>query len=287
MPESDQQVSTGRKILMFPLTRIVLGVLWLALTTGVTQLALRTLPGKESILFQLISMVLVVGVALSSYIAFVRVVERRSPSELALQRAGIEVFQGVLVGALLFCATICLLWLLGCFTISGMNEWTVLVPAFVMSVLSGVVEELLFRGILFRITEEGLGTWLALLISALVFGLLHLMNPNATLVAGLAIALEAGIMLAAAYMLSRRLWMAIGIHFAWNFTQGGIFGVAVSGNHASGLFQSHVSGPVLLSGGAFGAEASLIAVVVCTSAGVLFLWKAHRANRFMKPRWLR
>jgi CAAX prenyl protease-like protein len=61
----------------------------------------------------------------------------------------------------------------------------------------------------------------------------HLLNPNATLVAGLAIALEAGVMLAAAYLLTSRLWLSMGIHFAWNFTPGGIFGAAGSGQSAS------------------------------------------------------
>ena len=116
-----------------------------------------------------------------------------------------------------------------------------------------------------------LGTWLALLISALVFGLLHLANPNATLMAGLAIALEAGLMLAAAYLLTGRLWLSMGIHFAWNFTQGGIFGAAVSGQTSSGIFSSVLQGPALLTGGDFGAEASVVAMVVCSVSNTLEL----------------
>jgi hypothetical protein len=126
-----------------------------------------------------------------------------------------------------------------------------------------------------------------LVISAVVFGFLHLIYPNATLVAAVAIALEAGILLAAAYVLTRRLWLAIGIHFAWNFTQGGIFGVAVSGNQARGLLQSTLTGPELLSGGAFGAEASLFAILVCLAAGVYLLWRAWRKGSFVTPFWRR
>jgi uncharacterized protein len=97
----------------------------------------------------------------------------------------------------------------------------------------------------------------ALVISGLVFGLLHVANPNATLLAGLAIAIEAGILLGGVYMLTRRLWLAMGLHLAWNLTQGGVYGVAVSGHAMDGLLESALSGPAWLSGGAFGAEASV------------------------------
>jgi uncharacterized protein len=121
----------------------------------------------------------------------------------------------------------------------------------------------------------------------LIFGALHLANPNATLWAGLAIAIEAGIMLAAAYVYTRRLWLPIGIHFAWNFVQGGIYGVSVSGVEAKGLLQSTLSGPALLSGGEFGAEASIFAVIVCLAAGIFFVWKSYTQGKFIKPFWNR
>jgi hypothetical protein len=88
-------------------------------------------------------------------------------------------------------------------------------------------------------------------------------------------------------MVTRRLWLAIGIHFAWNFTQGGIFGVAVSGIQANGLLQATLSGPELLSGGAFGAEASIIAVIVCLAAGACFMWRASVKGNFVRPFWKR
>ena len=81
-----------------------------------------------------------------------------------------------------------------------------------------------------------------------------MLNPEATWIAVLCIAVEAGVLLAAAYITTRRLWLPIGLHFAWNFTQGGIFGVPVSGFRVRGLLKSTLTGPELLSGGAFGAE---------------------------------
>jgi membrane protease YdiL (CAAX protease family) len=217
----------------------------------------------------------------------VRVVERRPVAELALVGAAGEAARGVALGALLFCATIGLIALFGAYHVVGTNPWTDLLPMLGVSIASGVVEELLFRGLVFRIIEESLGSVLALFVSALIFGLLHLANPNATFLAGLAIAIEAGVLLGAVYMLTRRLWLAMGVHFAWNFTQGGLFGVPVSGNDFPGLVQSTLSGPAWLSGGAFGAEASVFAVLVGLGASAYVLWRVRQRGGVVAPFWRR
>lgn len=156
-----------------------------------------------------------------------------------------------------------------------------------MALASAYTEELLFRGILLRILEEFLGTWIALLGSSALFALIHAANPNATLFSVVAIFLEAGILLGAAYILTRRLWLAIGIHFAWNFTQAGIFGVNVSGTSLGGLLDSELSGPALLSGGRFGIETSVFAVVLCLGVGIALVVLAHRKGRIQAPGWKR
>ena len=153
------------------------------------------------------------------------------------------------------------------------------------ALMAGVTEELLIRAVAFRILEGWLGSWLALSISAAFFGLLHLPNPQATIVSSAAIALEAGVMLAAAYMVTRRVWLAIGIHVAWNFAQSGIFGVAASGVKSTGYLEGDLHGPPLLSGGAFGPEASIVAVVVCLAVGLYLLRVAHRKGHILRPSW--
>jgi membrane protease YdiL (CAAX protease family) len=264
-----------------PLLRLFLGVLWLITVVVVIQGPLVLLAGSNDLL-NAFGAALTALTALLAYLAFVRVVERRWPvAELALRPAAIELFVGVALGAGLFIAAIGLIALFADYTILGRNPVAILLPALALSLISGVVEELIFRGLVFRVAQESLGTWLALLLSGLIFGLLHLANPNATLLAGLAIALEAGLLLGAAYVFTGRLWVPIGLHFAWNFTQGGIFGVAVSGNEVSGLLETTLSGPAALTGGAFGAEASIFAVLVCTLATLLLLWQAHRRRRIV------
>ncbi len=226
------------------------------------------------------------AVVLMAYRFYVRIVEKRSVTELSRPGFARELGAGVMLGALLFCVTIGLIAAFGGFHVSGINGWIPLIAAVPSFILAAVLEEVVIRGVVFRIVELWLGSWIALAFSAALFGGLHLFNPGANLQSSAAIMLEAGILLAAAYMLTRRLWFCMGIHFAWNFTQGSIFSVAVSGQATPGLLQSQMTGPVWLTGGAFGAEASLIAVIICTVAGLLFLRVAHRMGHFIQPSWV-
>jgi membrane protease YdiL (CAAX protease family) len=256
------------------------------LLLGLGQAALQPLSGAGPAP-RLLGALAIAALGLVGYWALVRLVERRLVYELAPRPAVLELALGAGVGALLFTLTIGVIWVLGYYRVVGANAPSAALPVLSLAVVSGVVEELLIRGIVYRIAQEGLGTWLALALSAALFGALHLANPNATLVAGLAIAIEAGLLLGAAYQATGRLWMPIGLHFAWNFTQGGIFGVAISGNEVVGLLRGELSGPPLLTGGAFGAEASVFAVVICTLAAFAFVWHAYRRGRIVAPAWRR
>ena len=222
-----------------------------------------------------------------AYRAYVRLVERRPGIELGAQGVLRELGAGLVLGAALFSVTIGVLAALGLYTVQGWRPASVLIAPLAVSIAAGVIEELLFRGAIFRIIEASLGTWIALAISAALFGLVHLGNPNASWIAAVAIALEAGVMLGAAYVLTRRLWLPIGIHAAWNFTQGGIFSVAVSGGKTDGLLVASLNGPQWLTGGEFGAEASVVAIVVCTAFGIALLVMAHRRGQFIAPFWKR
>ena len=157
-----------------------------------------------------------------------------------------------------------------------------------MAVSSGVFEELLFRGVLFGSIERMFGSWAALVVSSLVFGLVHLMNPQGTLEGALFIAVEAGILLAGAYMLTGRLWMSMGFHFAWNYTQEAIFSGIVSGTDAApGLIKATINGPDLLTGGSFGLESSVLALAVCTTTGIILVIKAVKRGKIVPPFWKR
>jgi CAAX protease family protein len=266
------------RVLSYPATRLVIAMLWL----GGWLFGVLSLKIKPAWLTEVTGAV----VAVIAYAVYVRVVERRRISELALARAPAEFGAGFMIGAALFTMTIGIIWALGDYTVTGVNYWTVILAPLALSLGAGVLEEILFRGVIFRITEEWIGSWGALAFSSFLFGAGHLANPHATLVSALSIALEAGVLLGAVFMVTRRLWLPIGLHAAWNFTQAGIFGAAVSGMAQPGLLVAKISGPAWATGGAFGPEASLPAVLVSLS-GVWLLVYIVKSGRIVRPIWRR
>jgi uncharacterized protein len=189
------------------------------------------------------------------------------------------------MGVGMFAAVIANIAFLGGYDVLGWGSPAGAAALFGFTAAAVVVEELLFRGILFRIIEGRVGTWAALALSGVLFGAAHLFNPNATLWTASAIAVEAGFMLAAVYAATRNLWVPIGVHFGWNFAQGGIFGTSISGTDApQGLLDGVTSGPYLLSGGEFGPEASGYSVLAGVVVTVVFLWLARRRGNLVPPR---
>jgi hypothetical protein len=202
----------------------------------------------------------------------------------ALRRLGI----GLGAGFLVFSLAVAVAAVLGVYRITGEGDLRDLLPALLASaIFPAISEELIFRGILFRWIEEFGGSWVALLLTSALFGAAHLSNPNASAIAALGIAFEAGVMLGAAYMLTRSLWLPMGIHAAWNFTQGEIYDIPVSGMPANGLVEAQLSGPPLLTGNGFGLEASVIAIVIATVFGTWLLWLAIKRGELVKPWWVR
>ena len=232
--------------------------------------AIRHAPSGETDWAALAAALVLVAALTGIYAGLVRSLERRAARELA--PGVLQAVAGISLGLALFSSVFGLLHVVGVARWQGLSARFDVVPMLAFAILAAVGEELAFRGSLFRILEEGFGTAAALALSAAVFGLLHGLNPGATVISTAAIALEAGVLLAAAYALTRNLWFPIGLHLGWNFTEGGIFGVSVSGGAAAkGIFSVSLAGPPLLTGGKFGPEASLIAVAVCLAAATVLL----------------
>ena len=235
----------------------------------------------------LINVVLAVLAVHFAYRGLTRLLERRAATELSLAGAPGETGVGVLIGVGLLAVTVGLIAALGYYQVEGTGSWAALATALAIAATSSYTEEVLFRGVIFRIVEEGLGTWSALVVSVLLFGLSHLGNPNATLYGAAAIGIEGGMLLGVAYLLTRRLWLPIGIHFGWNFIQAGVFGPNLSGHEVESLLQSRLSGPELLSGGALGVEGSVFALTLCLLVSFVFLIRVRRRDRFIRPFWSR
>jgi membrane protease YdiL (CAAX protease family) len=275
--------SFWRRVLQFPLVQIVVAILFIAIPFAVVSTPFNLFVTDKSL--RRLGALLLTAVVLAAYSAYVRIIERRAVTELSGARAVRELGIGLGLGALLFSVSIGILAAVGAYEVTGNNGWRTMLAILPACILSGVLEEVVIRGVVFRILEQWLGSWIALGISAVIFGVLHLLNPGATLLNAAAISIEAGVLLAAAYMLTRRLWLCIGIHIAWNFTQGGIFSIAVSGNSTKGLLQARMVGPDWLTGGIFGAEASVVALAVCLAAGMALVGLAIKTGNVIRPFW--
>lgn len=274
------------RVLQFPLIRLPLlgGLLFLMM--GISNGFMLVHKDQPFVALALVLLMVTIGLAI--YIGFVHFVERRPVRELSLPGMGREFGSGLLLGVGLYTASVLILMLLGVYRIDGFNSWLFLLPTLPMAISSAFLEELIHRGVLFRITEEYMGSWIALVATSLFFGLRHMGNEDATLQGALFISVEAGVLLAAAYMLTRRLWLSIGFHMAFNYTQVAIFSGEVSGNALHpGLLRTVTEGPELLTGGKFGLEASLAVFLLCTVTGVFLLVMAVRRGNIVPPMWVR
>jgi len=207
-------------------------------------LSISSVTGLSDEALEVVVMVLVYGLlAVTGIVTAVfmgKVVERRSLAEVGLGRRGLlrHILQGFGIGTgmilllLLLEKAAVLLGLIGpageeVLTLDYLNlalqqlqEFGVfgyLGLAFAFACFVAVAEEIVFRGFLFRILEEGVGSWLALALSAVLFGAIHLANFEDPTLWSVASQTAGGVALAAAYMLTRKLWLPIGIHLGWDF----------------------------------------------------------------------
>ncbi|ELZ95133.1 hypothetical protein C440_08652 [Haloferax mucosum ATCC BAA-1512] len=160
-------------------------------------------------------------------------------------------------------------------------------------VVVGISEELLVRGVVLTDISEGLrwkfdvrvASTVALVVSAAVFGVIHLSNPNSSLASTLSITL-AGVMLGLGYVLSGDLAIPIGLHITWNFFQGGVFGFSVSGlSFGTSVVATTERGPDVITGGAFGPEAGLLGVgaILVGTAAIAWYVRARYGNLRFDP----
>ena len=263
--------SRMRRLVQRPLVRIGLALLattvpsFLAITAAkhlAQEHPPRILPGVAGAL-----------TAWLAYCVYVRLVEQRRVAELSASRALPEAAAGLVLGAAMVAVVVGVLALFGAYEFTGANRFeSRFAVAFVQMVFVGVFEEILFRGIVFRITQDWLGSWAALAVSALVFGLAHI--PGGAGLQATVITVVAGAFFAAAYVLTRRLWLCIGIHIGWNYTLGFVFSIAVSGHPSQGLLDGRLVGPEWLTGGNYGLEASWITLALLLGLALAFARQA-------------
>ena len=270
---------TKKRLSWWKWTLLLLGALILGLIADILSMA-----GTDIALFvfnfpalTIVTSALTVGF----YAVCVRLIEKHWPTDLDLLRLVPHTLLGLVVGLVFMVVVVGTIVAMGDASVEG-NEFSERGQfiAIMMFLAVAVGEEIMCRGFIFRIIDERWNTWAALIVSSLIFGFGHIANDNATWWSSLAIAIEAGLLLGTAYKWSGTLWLPIGIHWAWNYVQGNVFGIAVSGASAgNSILVTNVEGPDIITGGAFGVEASIISVILGTLLTVVFLWNRYRSPK--------
>ena len=259
----------------------VFSIFAIVLSFGPAMEALAHALPKEPAL-QFLAHAVGAGLVLGAYALLVKFGEMRTPTELALPAAPAGVGAGLVVGLAMFSTVMAIMVGFGLYRFDyhgGFSAW----HGAGLAIESAVLEEVLIRGVILRLMWRAFGPLAAFAISAILFGVGHFWNPDATWFTTACIAIEAGVMLGAFYALTGRLWVSIGVHAGWNFTQGYLFGAAVSGGNFGGSIATSTAQtqfPRWLTGGSFGPEASLPAFVICSIVGALVLWLAWTSGRF-------
>lgn len=272
--ESGRREGRLKRFVHSPLGWALAGIVGVSLVAGLTAGG----PGPVPVL----GAVAAVGV----YWVVMRRVARRATPEIARRGAVRQALLGGAIGLGFIAAAAGLIAMCGGYSFSWAHRDLLGTLASVMAVQAGaaVAEELVFRGVALQAIEQRWGSRAAVAVTGVFFGVAHMFNPGATLWSGLAIAIEAGVMLGAAFLWRRSIWLVVGVHFAWN-TAEQLLGVPVSGHAPDArLWNVHTGGSSLLNGGTFGLEASVIPVVINLLLAVWLFAAARRRGNLVPAR---
>jgi membrane protease YdiL (CAAX protease family) len=232
-----------------------------------------------------VGMMVEAAVSYFGYKYLVKKREKREPLELGHKNSGREIFAGFAVSAVFISTVILTLHLFGAYTITGIHPGYGILVGLALGIGAGFAEEIFFRGVLLRKLSSNLSTPLAILIVSVAFGMSHLGNDDVSVLGVIAIIVEGGLLLSAAYFVTKRLWFAIGFHFGWNFLLGGIYGMNVSGvKITDALFTAESKGSEILTGGTTGPEGSIIMVLVSLLFSALLFYIAFKRGNLTRTK---
>ena len=283
-----------RKILFNPETKILRAgwrIPWLLLWVAPAAIAIQALsrwikPHLTSSLvgtWKGIMMLAFISAMLGIYRLFAHFVEHRIPMEIRLDRdTPWHVGLGFLLGGGVMVLIVGILAVLGCYRVETWNSLWLIPKAMIFFLPQSFAEDFLFGLILYRLVRAGLGKKVTLILVPLLFSLAHMGNGNES-VLGLVEVVIGGLLMYSALERTGRFWTLWALHFSWNFTMSGIFGLANSGHDLLGFIKPTVAGPVWLTGGATGPEASVLAIGLDLCL-LFLLWKMP--DRLLRSRSL-
>jgi uncharacterized protein len=278
---------SSRKLLHFPIVKIILGI---GLCFG-TLVAVQNLITKP-LLYPIISIVPIremivnyisIGVLLASYYYLFSFYDKRKISELSGKKLIWELPGGFIFGFSVLSLVVLILYLAGYYSISGDVDFSYLLAPFSVLVVAALLEEIVFRLIIYRILEEWIGTYRALLFAAILFSLPHLSNDNVS-VLSVFLLLVFGFTHGIMYTYTKRLWLPFAFHLGWNFAQP-FYGSRLSGiENTDAIIKSEFEGPKIFTGSGFGIEDSIFSILFLLFVGVVFLQLSRKEGKIVKSR---
>ena len=218
---------------------------------------------------------------------YCRIIEKRSAKEI-FGKKPLNYLTGSLIAVTLLAVIVSFCLVTGSMTFEGLGtniQLPMLLLLLVGYMLQSAAEEVMCRGFLMGALKGKVPTWLAVLVSSTAFAFPHLpsimeMESKYIVVAILNLYLVA-ILFSLLVLRRGNLWIACGLHFAWNYVLGGIMGLTVSGGDgaAFGLFLFKVENGTLLNGGTYGIEASVITTVVLGMVLAVMLLLMHKKSQ--------
>ena len=282
------KINIFNKILFFFITKIIIGIAAIAGAVILIESAFRSLLEKIKISDELINGIIGISEALAAVLIYVFLFsfyEKRKITELSPSTFGGNANLGFFTGFLLQSLFIFVIFIAGDYTIVRVNAFSDMIPAFVMALTAGFVAEIIIIGIVFRLIEKQFGTGVSITIMIIIFIIAHSGVKDGNLISVLSTSINAGLLLPAAYVFSRSLWLPIFMHFAWDFTEPGIYGaINPSISITKSLFDSKISGPRLITGGPLGPQNSIQALIICLALGFIFLRLAKKKNNIIPLR---
>ncbi|MBD8530318.1 MULTISPECIES: CPBP family intramembrane glutamic endopeptidase [unclassified Massilia] len=264
----------SERLLARPSVRAVLALLCVLIPFALAMVLTNAVPKQWRATWPLL---LAAAGVVAGYAFYVRKVERRALTELSTAGAWRELGSGIGIGALLAVSCSVILLASGAWSVTGLAAPGVMLKPLPEQIMVALFEEILFRAVIFRLLEQSWGMKTALVGSTLLFVLAHMPNDGFSLLAATMTGV-ASLVFTFAWLVTRRLWLPVGLHFGWNYLLDAGIAVPVSGHAARGWVQVAASGPEWLTGGAYGIEASVVTLVAWSVVGVVLAVVARRRN---------
>ncbi|BAX80413.1 CPBP family intramembrane glutamic endopeptidase [Labilibaculum antarcticum] len=256
--------------------QVIGAFIWAVISKDNILEILKNISEISSLGFLVIQVFSTIGTFLLIWI-YTRFIDRKKIIDLgfSFKKRTKDILYGLFAGFIMMGVGSLILYFSGNLTFGSITfNLIALAQSVLLFILVSINEEIFVRGYLLRNFMDSMNRYVALIVSALIFMAIHLMNPNVSLV-GLTNIFIAGLLLGIGYIFTKNLWFPLALHFSWNFFQGPIFGFEVSGTNSSSLISHSIQGNEILTGGQFGLEGSIIATILC-SLGILLFWMIYK-----------